>query len=681
MSGVNDVYFTSLREAKGEAERAVSPVAAPRPAFGAKKDPSGSDERGVYLNLTQSLAAGLTSRLERFSNELSRFSWPAETSPWSSARLTTSAPGLEGKIAAEAVPALSASPPDKYFTRGGQRLARSGLTPGDYEFSLEQGGVVQEFAVTVSSRDTWGDVLDNLALAINGANALTVRAEVRYQPSPFMIDPSLATTGTVLALSVNPLRQGQDLTLRDTSGHLLKELGLAEVPRAIDPAEKTSYLVSAPKLAQPSSAASRAFDPNAATTLSLGRHDFAMATGSLDSQPTSYVSRAFDPTATGVVPAGDYAIEATFGDETRTVTLTVTAQKPMAQILREVGQAVATQAGLDYAVGDSPIPSAATAGIFSDGEALTLATTSPLTSQGFRLSDASGDLLSRLGLTTPLKGDVVSVTVQAGFTWGEVTQRLAEAAGLTSAAVHGKVVFEPLYSYDLPGWRIGREGQAAVLTLINPKIGERMTLTDGPTGLLASLGLDRSLPGQDGAISVNGNTLVSENNAYALDRGRLVLAAADNVAEPLPLAVVSAMEEIESRVGAMVESYNDVRRYLSANAVFFSASLGQRLAAPVADNWSGLSELGFSQTGREGMLWINRDAFWQKLGIRPYGARETLVDGAGALVPSWSAAVSDILSSGAPSFLTPETLHLDRVRQPRTFSDLERKNRLIDLSG
>ncbi|NMC48081.1 MAG: hypothetical protein GYA47_01430, partial [Desulfovibrio sp.] len=91
--------------------------------------------------------------------------------------------------------------------------------------------------------------------------------------------------------------------------------------------------------------------------------------------------------------------------------------------------------------------------------------------------------------------------------------------------------------------------------------------------------------------------------------------------------------------------------------------------------------LGVSRTAKTGELWIDRTAFWTTLGAEGPGARDTLWSGESALVPGWRAAVADILALGSDSFFKPETAFLDLEPASMSETDLEKKNRLVDLLG
>ncbi|MYL83963.1 hypothetical protein GTA51_12570 [Desulfovibrio aerotolerans] len=699
--GISDIYFTSLRLAKGEsvaeASSATSVPSVPGASSQLPRDAWTSSENAGNL-----LTAGLSLRLSKFERALSRFNWPTLEAGWQDSRLVVRDPGLTGQIRAEAAPVGTAINPLKYLSSARTSIAASGIAPGDYRFALTQGGHKEAFAVSVAANDSWGKVLGKVAEAVNNSGKLSVHADVALQQAPFALDTSLPGTGTTLTLSVNPNRVAQDVAWSDTSGRLLNALGLRASATPTGPAEARPWLISSPQQARPTFLHTTGYDPGAATTLATGLHTFSFATGSA-AQPTTYVSAAHGPDAATTIAPGTYDFTLTLGNQTRNLSVAVKAGWTWGDVQNVVaGQINAQPASVWTAdktgveLVDSPfyalpgvtatsatvsVPSATDATANTSQRRLTVQTAAGFEDQTLKLTDGTGGILSALGLTTALRGTVVSMPVRQGDTAGDVLGSVTRAVAMATSRVAATTIKEILPSAVLPGQNLSLLGQAATLTLQNRRLGETLTLNDGATGLLTSLGLRNTLPGQDGELIANGTAHASENNHYALDSGRLRLETKADIGEVLPLSVTKAMDSLEQRLGDVVSSYNDVRKYLFQNSGFFTPQVSEHLGRPVTNNWDGLNNLGFGKTRRDEQLWVQSDALWHGLYTASTAAEQTLALAPAGLIPAWKTAVGGIKQAGVSSFLTPETENLRRIAPRVSEFELERKHRLVNLLG
>ncbi|MHC1790644.1 hypothetical protein [Solidesulfovibrio sp.] len=699
--GISDIYFTSLRLAKGESVAEASSVTSV-PSLPGASSHLPRDAWTSTENAGDSLTAGLALRLSRFERALARFSWPTLDAPWQNSRLVVRNAGLESALAARAEPSGTAINPIKLLSSAKTSIAASGIDPGDYRFQVTQGGVRERFAVSVASHDTWGGVLGKVAEAVNAAGSLSVRAEVRLQQAPFDLDAALPGSGSALTLSVNPARTAQDVSVTDTSGRLLHALGLRAAAVPDGPAATGTRLIAATRQARPAFFQTTGFDPGAAATLATGLHTFSYATGS-GPQPTAYVSTAHDPDAATSLAPGTYDFSLSLGGQSRDLSVTVKAGWTWGDVLNAVEGQISSQPIAVWTAGQTgvellgapgyaipgvtaasrtvSVPSATDPLAATSQRQLTVQTAAGYEGQPLALTDGTGGLLSALGLTTALRGRPVSVAVAKDATWDDVLGSVSRAIPMTTGRVSGRVAGQTLPSAVIPGQDLSLAGQAAMFSLQNRRLGEGLSLIDGASGLLESLGLTTQLPGQDGEITVDGAALASENGSYALDSGRLLVETRADTGQALPLTVTRDMETTEKRLGDIVSSYNDVRKYLFRNSGFFTAPLAERLSRPVADNWNGLADLGFSKTRRDDLLWVQNDRFWHGLYTDGAKAQNTLARAPDGLIPAWKTAVDDIKAAGVSSYLAPETDNLDRIRTRVSEFDLERKNRLIDLLG
>ncbi len=704
-TGISDLFFTSLREAKHEnvstleiekiQSDAVSRTAA---LSGGVPD---SNTRLAHSRLTDALDQSLSLKLGRFEEALSAFQAPSQTKPWRSARLVLKGDDMENKAEAEVLPAGLGVPRDKYFTRVRDRQAETSIDPGTYKFTLTQGDTsVKNLAVTVMAGETWGDVMETVKETINNAvqtSGLSVRADTAHQNAPFQLSPGLPGSGWTLSLSVNPLREDQDVSIKDTSGHLFKELGLKETTVQTQPANDHLYQIKGGQKAVDPNYTSAAFDPGEATALALGSHNFSYTLGSGE-QPTSYISSVFDPDETTTLAAGDYDFSYTFGSETKTMTVSVQDGWTWGDVMRGVAANINahpvmsttggiintssfSQPGLEAKTEDIGIPSSTQAGVFTDGSRVVINTTDPLTGTELTLTDGDQGLLATLGLDTALTGTPVTVTVQADSDWSDVVKDLKTVVGRSSTRLQAETVHQAIRSSAVEGKTLFQEGTAASVTLLDRLIGEGLSLYDGRTGLLAALSMTAGTPGQNGKATIDGDVTVSENNTYSLDQGRVLFTVERVFGETLPLKVTSDMSAVETRLDDVVDGYNDLQKFLYANRDVFNSALTTKLAAPVSDNWTGLKALGFSKTSRENMLWINQDKFWQGLATNGPDAELTLWSEPSSLIPSWKDAAQTIREAGGKAFMKPETLLLDKEPASMSEFDLEKKNRIMSLLG
>ncbi|MHC1713302.1 MAG: hypothetical protein AB9872_14235 [Solidesulfovibrio sp.] len=698
--GVSDMYLTSLRLAKGESVAEASP--APIARVPGVTTTVASDSVFSQDSAVDNLTAGLAMRFSRFERALGRFSWPSRDSPLLNARLVVKDSDLDGSVSAAVASTGQAVNPYKYFSNGKSSIDASGIEAGDYSFTVVQGPTKNTFNVSVSAKDTWGDVLGKVSGAINASPTLSVNASVVRQQAPFTLDASLASVGSILALAVNPLRREQNVTIADASGDLLSQLGMTAAATNTQPAVASTLQVSVPRRASPTYVHSTGYDANAKTTLAVGLHSFSFAVGTGD-QPTSYVSTALDADAATTIAPGTYDFSVAIGGDSRALSVSVKAGWTWGDVLNAVSGQINGEPAAVWAAGKTStelvgtagfslpgvtattksvnIPNATGSAPITAGRQLTVSTATGYEGEVLTLTDGSSGILTALGLTTALQGTVVSVAVGDDDTWGEVLRKVSQSVAMATSRVDATSANTSIPAANVPGGILSMPGMTANMTLLNRKLGEALTLMDGATELLATLGMDVTLPGQDGEMVVNGQSMESENNAYSLESGRLLLYAEADVGETLPLTVTRSMEDVESRLGDVVTAYNDVQKYLSANNDFFDSSLNNTLAAPVANNWSGLTSLGFSKTRKGGMLWITSDVFWRALYNDADAADDTMVASPSSLIPGWKTAVADIKTRGAKSFITPETAHLDLVTTRRSSSDLERKNWLVDMFG
>jgi len=663
-------------------------------------------------NWSQPVLQSLDNKLSAFEQALNSFAWPTTSSSWSQARLVTGPDQAQGMVSGTvrlagadvqsgqtdlSGPSGTATPLVKAFSGGFNATSRTTIAPGAYSFDLSLGTSSETLSVNVSSKDTWGGVLSNVQNAVN-TGPLAARADVVYQSFPYQLNSTMADTGSALTLSVNPDRPDQNMQVADVSGSLLSQLGVTSAANPTEPATLAQYQVTGLQLAEPTTFSSTPVDPGAATTLARGRHDLAYAVGD-QAQPSSYISKAFDPTQTTTLSAGTYTFTSTYGGETRSHSVTIGSNWTWGDVLRTVGAEVNaqpawvntasptlaapsttySQPGVSASVTPWSIPSATQQGAYTAGQSLQV---TGAAGQSFTLADTSGGLLSALGLTTKLAGTPVSFNVNADDTWQDVFNNMAVAINSSQGSFTAQTVKTLVPSSVVPSQDLRLEAAYLSLTQVNQRIGTRVSLTDGGSGTLGSLGVTgRQQPGQDGEMTMNGQPQVSEDDTFSEDQGRVLLHLESAFPQTIPLSVTNGMDQVQQGWSNVTDAWNSLAKYLNNNSDLYDQSIGTTLEAPLKGQASNLRWLGVSNVGQKGQIWTNLDSFWSSISSDPSRAQDALTGSPAGLIPAWQSAVAGVRQAGLENWLKPATA-FDTYRPTLTSEyQLEQKNRLINLLG
>ncbi len=231
----------------------------------------------LYPRISGALAAELDQKAKALADCCRDFAWPGQdTLP--GARLIVADPGLDGRVDASLPAPGLAARYEKWFSRGFDPTAGAKVTPGRYSFEMSLGDESEEATITVGEDWSNGDLLDAVADAVNGSG-LKAQAQVVRQASAGQRVADLLATGSALVMSVNPAQPDQNLTLRDTSGHLVSALDLTAAPAGGRQAETALYHLLGERTFQPSLFQSSVLDPNAAATLAPGAFSFNWSLG------------------------------------------------------------------------------------------------------------------------------------------------------------------------------------------------------------------------------------------------------------------------------------------------------------------------------------------------------------------------------------------------------------------
>lgn len=246
-----------------------------------------AERRGRYGRLASTVVQTLDTKLTTLETALSRFSWPSDT-PWSTdsnlalTRLLSpsgSDAPLSGYLSGTITAGDDAQRTYKYFSRGLDPNADAGLTEDiTFTFTMTQGGTSKTISVDAQAGDDWGTILQATAQAVNDS-VLAVQAEIIEQPVAYRAVPDLGKTGSILALSVDPGRTGQDVDLQNGWGNLLLRLDMEAARMPATAAGEARHSLVALSTAAPTTIVSDGFLPAQTTTLSAGEHTLAWTLG------------------------------------------------------------------------------------------------------------------------------------------------------------------------------------------------------------------------------------------------------------------------------------------------------------------------------------------------------------------------------------------------------------------
>ncbi len=326
-----------------------------------------SNLRNYYENVAPSAAMEVQRRLRSLNEALASFRWPNSDFGLNRQRLIVEDPGLKGNVTSYLPEKENYSRYDKYYSRGFTGGAKTSLDDKTYKFDMKLGGASKSLEVDVTDSMDNDDVLDAVADAVNDST-LPVQARRITQTAPGLNQDDLLGTGSALAFSVNAAYGNDELSFRDTSGHLISSLELKETEVPLGPAKEGYYNLKGEVAGAVSSYLSKSVDPNAETSLSAGTH----------------------------------SIDYTMGPESGTISFDVESGDTWDEVLDSIVNSANTASDkLDAVVEDARMPSEVYTGddyYMIDAEALRISAKNPKI--GERLVLDPGDSLSVLGLNS-----------------------------------------------------------------------------------------------------------------------------------------------------------------------------------------------------------------------------------------------------------------------------------------
>lgn len=593
--------------------------------------------RARYERLAEPLARSFDRALSGLEKALGNFTWPENGLPFEFRRSVSADSKLDGKLSAEAIKAENADRYYKFFSRGRDASSDSGLTTGDYRFDISLGGKTESIELDVSSTDTWGDVLDNVAEAVNEAE-LPVQAEVVVQHNPYQKVDGLGKTGSILSFTVEPGRDEQDLEIKDTKGLLIHKLDLEETETPVLPAGVREYGLK----------------------------------GTSRADPSAYYSKGVDPNASSGVSAGEYKLAYSIGGESGTFDINVESGTTWEELLNKTAKVInSTSDKVQAGLVDTEIFSGLEDPLRMGGKALEIKAKDPKIGERLSLSEYGGPWLDSVneffdpvGNTPadPITGDrYVALSTANGWTKGNVYEWNGSAWAET-APVSGNALYATEesadYFYDGSNWSTTPAG-----------------------GFMDSLDLKNPNPGADARLYVDGEGRSSATGTFSKDKGRLVMELEDSFGERLPLKVVESMDKLSEGFSEVVGSFNELQEFLEPNKDLFREDFLEDWREPVRDMRSDLSWLGVDEMGGAGILMADSDKFWRAVGTDPERAQRILTDAQDGLFTAWSELAAKARSPDIADSIIPNA-YLQGVSAPasKVFDNEKRSDlqKLID---
>lgn len=588
-----------------------------------------AQRRARYERLAEPLARALDSAVSKLTSALNKFEWPDSELPLDFRRSTDSDPGLDGKLSGRTADAQDAQRFYKFFSRGRDADSGSGIDAGTYRFEVELGGETEKIELEVGSSDTWGDVLENVAGAVNDLK-IPVQAEVIVQHNAYQKIDGLGKTGAILAFSVEPGRDAQDLKIKDTYGLLVNKLDLEETSSPVLPADTRTYSLSATS----------------------------------DAEPTAIYSQGLDYQADTGLESGLYKLAYSIGGESGTFDVEVDSDMTWGEMLEETANVInSTTDKVRARVVDVNIFSGLDDPLHAEGKSLEIMAADPKLGERLSLSGYGGPWLDPVDEffdpsgnlpAAPIEGDrYVAMSTANGWTEDRIYEWNGSAWDET-APVAGNALYAgdegANYFYDGTSWSTTATGE-----------------------FHDTLELRRPSPGMDAELLVDNRAFESATGTFSRDRGRLIMDLEDSFGERLPLKVLKGMEKLSQGLSDAVSAYNGLQEFLEPNRDLFREDFTEDWRDTVRENRTALSWLGVTEIGDEGTLMTDMDKFFSAVSSDPERARELLLGEEDGLLTAWSELADKARSPDAAGSLIPKA-YLQDVSAPasRAFENEKR---------
>lgn len=589
--------------------------------------------------LRSSLARALDGVLAKLESSIEAFSWP-DGLPSRGVKVATQTEEDAERIQVTVKQPGEADSYYKVFSRGFEGHREHGLEDGDYDLSITLGDDTETVTVSITSdTETWDDVLDAAAAAVNGAE-LPVQASVLRVNNDTQRVPGLNASGSVLALYVDAGREAQDVSV-DITDSLARELDLQTTDAPVGAADKTAYRLRNARRLRPSLYSSGIFAPLETTGLRSGTYGLTVSA---------------DAAGTRAVTVEVEIDE----DETWEEVIAKTA------IQLNGGQSIIRA---DVETGDRPEYSPESGErLAAEGLYLLLEQTDPKIGEGARVSD-----------TTVAVDDEAAEFYDPTYTLP--TDAEVDESYIAAVTANGWTAGN-IYTFNGVDWDETAPAEDDEYYIVDEDSNYYFDGSDWQrfTGLAGALGLTLNSPGSDAELTVDGDAAVSATGVFPINDGRVEAEVTGDALGPLPMRISEPLRVLEDGVADVVGAYNDLRTLLVRNEQFLREGIPDRWREFIEDNIEPLKGIGLQEFGKDRLLLVNGDTFLSAAFRDPVSTLDLLA-GEDGLFPDWEDAAAALRGNGLENAVGPDDVFTRNQPPWRVEFDNESDEKLLDLFG
>ncbi len=454
----------------------------------------------------------------------------------------------------------------------------------------------------------------------DAVNRSRVRAQawVLNQRYPGQKIPGLGSLGSILAISLDPRFKEQTLTVEDVDGDLLQRLGMQPWDPAFEVPGSKSKMVRSDSIARPSRYSSQAFRPGEDIDWDIEHHVFQINTG-LDAEHISI--RVVD---------------------------------------RSTWEEARDLAGEDHALVKDT----------QDWEEMV----ENLTLEPDQIEDDT--TWSQVVSWVQTETVVTHPDTDYQDLLRSVDSHLSRVLDIQSQVVQNKITD---YSLSRP---VQVDGLRLDIELTNPKVGQRMALTDVQGSALDRLGLNRTAqPGSDGRVQIDSREFVSGGNLFTTARGDLEMELKDTTQRSLPLRTGDSVLGVINRTEEILNRAGELLRFLEKSKNMWKDDLPGMWRDSIQKRLPSLRDIGITPDTDSRGLSLDTEKFSSALRREPSRVHGILMGEQEGLLSEWMENISRNLAAGAKSYLRPHSA-LEGIWDPsreQTNLELEQRRNLLDF--
>ena len=209
-------------------------------------------------------------------------------------------------------------------------------------------------------------------------------------------------------------------------------------------------------------------------------------------------------------------------------------------------------------------------------------------------------------LTVAVDGEehTVSVSVTNNESQADTNEeflaRVARAINSVDTRIHADVVYGEEDAYD-PSPRSSPMNRTVRLEITSTEEGRGTDFyVSDPEGysVASQYGLNAAPPSRSARVVVQGELLKQSSNFLELDGGHVVAEIKETTVSPVNIDVSQGPEVITQEITEVVAAYNDLVRYMDANADLLRPSLKDRIVRPLEDRAGLMGQVGLRATAQ-----------------------------------------------------------------------------------